>query len=151
MVLQITKKATYGHGYKLTLTRNKDEAVVHKVVGTADARIKIDHIPWYVPHYTPSTQQQIVSSKQILYKTPTELRYVERSVLVKEVSNQNLWNFELGIQESVNVPIWIIIGFQQRDRQDSQISKNDIFFVACLLLVLNVILGRKNIQMLECY
>ena len=42
------EKATYGLGYKLTLTRNKDEAVKDKVAGIADARIKIDHIHWYV-------------------------------------------------------------------------------------------------------
>ena len=38
------KKATYGLGYKLTLTRNKDGAVIDKAGGIADARIKIDHI-----------------------------------------------------------------------------------------------------------
>ena len=27
----------------------------------------------------------------------------------------------------MNVPIWIIIGFQQRDRQDSQNLNNDTF------------------------
>ena len=105
------EKATYGLGYKLTLTRNKDEAVIDKVAGIAEARIKIDHIPWYVPHYTPSMSQQAIMSKQILNKTPTELRYVERSVFMKEVNNQNLWNFELDSQENMNVPIWIIIGF----------------------------------------
>ena len=60
-------------------------------------------------------------------KTPTELRYVERSVSMKEVYNENLRNFELGSQESMNVPIWIIVGFQQRDRQDSQNLNNDRF------------------------
>ena len=121
------EKATYGLGYKLTLTRNKDDAVIDKANATADARIKIDHIHWYVPHYTPSIQQQSILSKQILSKTPTELRYVDRSVFLKEVNNQNLWNFELGSHENMNVPIWIIIGFQQRDRQDSQNLNNDTF------------------------
>ena len=46
---------------------------------------------------------------------------------MKEVANQNLWNFELGSEESMNVPIWIIIGFQQRDRQDSQNLNIDSF------------------------
>ena len=46
---------------------------------------------------------------------------------MKEVNNQNLWKFELGSQESMNVPIWIIIGFQQQDRQDSQNLNNDTF------------------------
>ena len=121
------EKATYGFGNKLTLTRNKDEAVLDKVAGIADARIEIDHIHWYVPHYTPSVSQQAIMSKQIINKTPTELRYVERSVFMKEVNNQNRWNFELGSQENMNVPVWIIIGFQQQDKQDSQNINNDTF------------------------
>ena len=44
-----------------------------------------------------------------------------------EINNQNLWNFELGSQENMNVPIWIIVGFQQKDRQDSQnLSKDNV-------------------------
>ena len=46
---------------------------------------------------------------------------------MKEVNNQNLWNFELGSHESIVVPIWIIIGYQQRDRQDSQNLNTDTF------------------------
>ena len=46
---------------------------------------------------------------------------------MKEVNNRNLWNFELGSQESLNVSIRIIIGFQHRDRQDSQNLNNDTF------------------------
>ena len=66
-------------------------------------------------------------SRQVISKTRTELRYVERSFFMKEVNNQNLWNFELGIQENMNVPICIIIRFQQRDRQDSQNLNSDTF------------------------
>ena len=80
-------KATYGLGYKLTLTRNQDEAVIDKAAGIADARIKIDHIHWHVAHYTPSIQQQSILSKQILSKTHIELTYVERSVFMNEVNN----------------------------------------------------------------
>ena len=50
----------------------------------------------------------------------------------KEAYNQNLWNFELGSQESMKVPIGKIIGFQQRDRKESQNLSNDTF---CRLLV----------------
>ena len=82
-------------------------------------------------------------SKQFLIKTPTELRYVERSVFIKELNNQNLSNFESGSQESKNVPIWINEGFQQRDRQDSQDLSNDS---CCRLLVTNAqcIIGREK-------
>ena len=144
------EKATYGLGYKLTLTRNKDDAVIDKANGIADARIKIDHIHWYVPHYTPSMTQQGIMSKQILNKTATELRYIERSVFMKQVNNQNVWNFELGSQENMNVPIWNIIRFQQQDRQDSQNPNNDTF-LDCLLSVLNVLSGLKNILMQVYY
>ena len=137
------EKATFGLGYKLTLTRNKDDAVLDKVAGIADARIKIDHIHWYVPHYTPSISQQNILFNKIKIKTPTELSYVERSVFMKEVNNQNLWKFELGSQENMNVPIWIIIGFQQQDRQDSQNLNNDTF---CRLPVVSAqsIIGTEN-------
>ena len=83
----------------------------------ADSRNNIDHIHWYVHHYTPSIQKQGILSEQCLSKTPTELGYIEPSVFIKEVKNQKLWNFEMGSQESLNIPIWTIIRFQQRDRQ----------------------------------
>ena len=47
---------------------------------------------------------------------------------MKEVNTQNLWSFELGSQEGLNVPIWIMIGFQQSDRQHDQNLNNDTFF-----------------------
>ena len=122
------EKATYGLGYKLTLTRNSDNAVLNKVDATVLGKVKINAIEWYVPHYTASMSQQAVLSNQIVNKIPTELQYIERSVFMKEINTQNLWNFELGTQEGINVPIWIIIGFQQQDRQNSQNENNDTFY-----------------------
>ena len=132
--VECMEKATYGLGYKLTPTRKKDDAVIDKTMGLAAARIQIHHIHWFVPQYTPSIQQQGNLSKQILSKTHTELQYVERSVFKKEINNQNLWKFEQGSHESMNVPIWITFGFQQRDRQDSQNLNNDTF---CRLAVVS--------------
>ena len=93
----------------------------------ADARTKIDDIHWYVPHCTPSIQQQGILSEQISSETPTELRYVARSVFMNEVNSRNLWIFDLGSQQSMNVPLWINIGFQERDRRETQSLKNDTF------------------------
>ena len=42
------------------------KSFLDKAAGIADARIKIDHIHWYVPHYTPSIQQQGILFKQKL-------------------------------------------------------------------------------------
>ena len=47
---------------------------------------------------------------------------------MKEVDIQNVWTFQLGTQEGMNVPLWITVGFQQRDRQDSQNLNNDTFY-----------------------
>ena len=79
------EKATYELGYKLTLTRNSDNAVLNKGNAINNGRIKIIAIEWYVPHYTPSMQQQSILPKQILNKTPTGIKYPERSVFMKEV------------------------------------------------------------------
>ena len=57
----------------------------------------------------------------------TEFQYVERSVFMKEVSTRSLWSYYFGTNKRNNVPIKIIIGFQQRDRRDSQSLKNDTF------------------------
>ena len=131
-IVENQEKATCGLSYNLTLTGNKDDAVLNKIVAKTDARMKIDDIHWYVPHYTPSIPQQGLLSKQILSKTPTELRFIERCVFMKEVNNQILLNFELVSFESMNNPIWILMGFQKQYRQDSQNLNNDIF---CRLLV----------------
>ena len=65
---------------------------------------------------------------QIKKNTPTLLHYPERSVFMKEVNTQNLWTFELGNQEGINIPIWIFVAFQQNDRQNDQNLNNDTFY-----------------------
>ena len=89
------EKATYGLGYKLTLTRNSDNSVLNKSNGTTFGEIKINAFQWYVPHYTLSIPQQAKLSNQILSKKPTKLQYVERSAFLREVNTQNFWTFEL--------------------------------------------------------
>ena len=44
------------------------------------------------------------------------------------MNTQNLWSFELGTQEGINVPTWINVGFQQSDRQLDQKLSNDTFY-----------------------
>ena len=83
------EKATYGLGYKLTLTRNTDNVVLNKANAINLGKVKINALEWYVPHYSPSIQQQAILSKQILNKTPTQINYPERSVFMKEVNTQN--------------------------------------------------------------
>ena len=137
------EKATYGLGYKLTLTRNSDNAVLNKANATNIAKIKINAIEWYVPHYTPSMQQQSVLSKQIINKTPTQIQYPERSVFMKEVNTQNFWTFELGTQESINILTWIFVVFEQNDRQHDQNLNNDTF-IRLPVISVQVVIGTER-------
>ena len=74
-------------------------------------KIKLNAMEWYVPHYTPSIPQQAIKSKQILSRKPTELQCAERSVFMKEVYTQNIWTFEWGTREVINVPIGLLLVF----------------------------------------
>ena len=137
------EKCTYGLGYKLTLTRNTDNAVLNKANAINNGKIRINALEWYVPHYTPSIHQQSILSKQILNKTPTQIQYLERSVFMKEVNTQNLWTFELGTQEGINIPTWIFVAFQQNDRQHNQNLNNDTF-VRLPVISAQVVIGTER-------
>ena len=140
---ELQEKATYGLGYKLTLTRNSDKAVLNKGNAINNAKVRINAIEWYVPHYTPSMQQQAILSKQIINKTPTQIQYPERSVFIKEVNTQNFWTFELGTQEGINIPTWIFVAFQQNDRQHDQNLNNDTF-VRLPVISAQVVIGTER-------
>ena len=137
------EKATYGLGYKLTMTRNSDNAVLNKGNAINNAKIKINAMEMYVPHYTPSMQQQAILSKQIKNKTPTKILYPEKSVFMKEVNTQNFWTFELGTQEGINIPTWIFVAFQQNDRQHDQNLNNDTF-VRLPVISAQVVIGTER-------
>ena len=52
-------KACYGLRYKLTLTRNNDNAVLNKAPGIANAKNNFSNLNWYVPHHTHSISQEV--------------------------------------------------------------------------------------------
>ena len=135
--------ATYGLSYKLTLTRNTDNAVLNKDNAVNNAKIKINSLEWYVPHYTPSLNEYNKLKTQIEQKTPTNLHYPERSVFIKEVNTQNFCTVELGTQEGINVPIWVFVVFQQVDRQTDQDLNNDTF-ARLPLISTQVVIGTER-------
>ena len=52
------EKGTYGLGNRLTFTRNSDNALLNKCNATNNAKIEINIIDWYVPHYTTTLAQE---------------------------------------------------------------------------------------------
>ena len=136
-------KGTYGLGYKLTMTRSTDNAVLNKDNASNNGKIKINAIELYVPHYTPSKQQQNIISKQIINKAPTQTQYPEKSIFMKEVNTQIFWTFELGTQEGINIPIRVFVAFQENDRQHDQKLNNDTF-VRLPVISAQVIIGTER-------
>ena len=110
------------------MTRNTDNAVLNKATANNNAKVKINSLEWYVPYYSPNLEEYNKLMNQIKKNSPTLLHYPERSVFMKEVKTQNLWTFELGTLEGINVPIWIFVAFQQNDRQNDQNLYNDTFY-----------------------
>ena len=119
------EKLTYGLGYSLTLKRNNNNDPIIRDNGVDAAKIVIKDI-WYIPHYTPSMENQQLVMDQILDKDPSELYYMERIVFRKDVNTNNNWTFELG-NSGESTPTFVIVGFQARNKIDSQTHDNAIF------------------------
>ena len=98
--------------------------------GVDAAKVVVKDISWYIPHYVPNIENQQLVLNQILNKDPTELYYIERVVFRKDVNSNNNWTFELGNaggNSDNSAPIFVIVGFQARNKIDSQTNKNALF------------------------
>ena len=120
------EKITYGLGYTLTLKRNNNNDSIIRDNGVDAAKIIIKDISWYIPHYIPSMENQQLVMDQILDKDPTEIYYMERIVFRKDVNTNNNWTFELG-NSGESTPTFVIVGFQARNKIDSQTHDNAMF------------------------
>ena len=108
-----------------------------------NGKIKTNAIEWYVPHYTPSSTEQNLLMNQIIKKMATELQYPETCLFMKEVNTQNIWTFELGTQEGINIPVWIHVVFQQNDRQHDQ-KLNNVTFCWLPVTTAQCIIGTER-------
>ena len=121
------EKRTYGLGYTLTLTRNNNNDPIIRDNGVDAAKIVIKDIGWYIPHYVPNLENQQRGMDQNLNKDPTELHYIKRVVFRKDVNTNNIWTFELGNSNNESCPIFVTVGFQARNKIDSQTHDNATF------------------------
>ena len=120
------EKITYGLGYSLTLKRNNNNDPIIRDNGVDAAKIVIQDISWYISHYTPSMENQQLVMDQILDKDPTERFYTERTVFRKDVNTNSSWTFELG-NSGESTPTYVVVGFQARNKIDSQTHDNATF------------------------
>ena len=75
----------------------------------------------------------------IVSRAATELSYIKRSSYMKDVTTQKIWTFELGVGYGVDKPIYVKVGFMQRDQFNQQHQNNDTFYR------LNVVNANCNI------
>ena len=62
---------------------------------------------------------------------------------MKDIATENKWNFDLRVGDGIDLPIFVIVGFMQRDQLNQQHQSNDTF---CRRSVINAqwIIGSKN-------
>ena len=47
---------------------------------------------------------------------------------MKDVTTESFWTFKLGVGVGIVVPIYVIVGFMQRDQFNQQHQNNDTFY-----------------------
>ena len=83
----------------------------------------------YVPHYTLSISNQKLLLVHIVSKTPTELSSVKRSSFIKNVFTEKNWTFVLGVGKGIDIPVYVVVAFMQRDQFNQQHQNNDTLYI----------------------
>ena len=114
---------TYGLHYKLAVQRNSDNHVLSHLAGANDAAnlasastVNISDLWLYVTHYAPSISKQKLILELSISRTATAILYNKRSSYMNDVTTESKWNFELGVGNDLDVPIYITGVFMQRDQ-----------------------------------
>ena len=131
---------TFGLGSELTIQRNGDIHVLSHLAGAYDAanlalagRVIIDDISLFVPHCTPNKSNQKLILGHIVSRAATELSYIKRSSDMKDGATENNWTFELGVGDGIAIPLFVIVGFMQRDQFNQQHQNNVTFYRPSLI------------------
>ena len=104
-----------------------DNHVLSHLAGAIDAAnlamadgVNIEDLSWYVPHYTPNISNQTLMLGHIVSKISKELSYIKRSSPMKVVTTENNWTLELSVGDGIDIPIYVLVGFMQRDQFNQQ-------------------------------
>ena len=112
-------------------------------------RLIIDSTSWSVTQYTPSISNQKLLLGHIVTKTSTKLSNIKRTTYMKDVKTEKNWTFELGVGDSIDLPIFIILGFMQRDQFNQQHQNNNTFHRPSVVSA-QTIIGRENFPGRNC-
>ena len=127
-------KIVYGLKHNLTLTRNNDNDAIYRnnndTAGAAmvDGRVALTKISWFMPHVTPADKYKMELYKIIerKEKIPVGYRMLQcDSALIAEHSTDFSWR--LSVKSSPEVPRYIIVGFQNANKNNDQQQNPSIF------------------------
>ena len=90
-------------------------------------KVSINDLNLYVLHFTRSVSNQKLKLEHIISKTATKLSYIIRSSRMEDVTTENNWILELGVGDGIDIPIYVIVGYMQRDQFNEQHQVFDIF------------------------
>ena len=79
-LLSNKKNATDGSRYKFSPVRNTNNNAINGAGAIAEARTFRRSNVWFVQFYTPKISQLKILSKDTVFKVPSELHCIERSV-----------------------------------------------------------------------
>ena len=59
----------------------------------------------------------------VVSRAATESSYIKRSSYMKDLTTEINWTFELGVGDGFDGPIYVVVGFMQRDQPNQQHKK----------------------------
>ena len=116
-LLNDLEKNKYGLGFKLILKRSNNARALCRINAGAgaianDCKIEIGDISWCVPSIDPSNDNRIIVLKRLTKKNNIDFSYYERKTFYNNVPNATNFLFDLGMESGMEIPQYIIIGFE---------------------------------------
>ena len=121
-------KILYGMKQNLTLTRNNDDDSIFRVNATANGKVKLGKISWFMPHVMPADKDKMELYEIIERKEKIPVGYRMIQCDSASVPQTTSFTWRLAVKSSPEVPRFIILGFQHNklnnQRQNPAIFNN---------------------------
>ena len=131
-------KILYGMKQNLTLTRNNDNDSIFRVNATANGKVKLGKISWFMPHVMPADKDKMELYKIIERKEKIPVGYRMIQCDSASVPRATSFTWRLAVKSSPEVPRFIIVGFQHNklnnQRQNPAIFNNVGVNNNCIML-----------------
>ena len=105
-------KIVYGLKQTLTLVRKSNDDAIVRDNATADGKITLDKVSWFMPHVLPADAEKCQLYKTIESKATLPVAYRMRQCDAISVPQSTSFTWRLSVKSSPEKPRYIIVGFQ---------------------------------------